>query len=286
MKLRMKSIHITDPCTEELKIFCGTSEPQLLHYYEPEPGIFIAESPMIISRALYAGYKPEAFLIEERNDLFVEKILDQCLETSEYTELPEDIPVYSAPLDVLVGITGYTFTRGVLCAMRRRQLPAPADMMASSKRVVVLENVMNPTNLGAIFRNAAALGMDAVFLTKGSTDPLYRRAARVSMGTVFQIPWTYINSSLSGIYELKKKGFRTIAMALSDDAESLKDIKVKSSEKLAVIMGTEGPGLIQETIDSCDSSVIIPMSHGVDSLNVAAASAVAFWQINCSGDCF
>ena len=269
--------YIKDIESPELKVYSGLSEPQLAHFYEPEPGLFIAESPMIINRALAAGYVPESFLVEDR---LMEEIA---------AEIPmcADVPVYSAPLDELVRITGFMFTRGVLSAMRRKNGPDVVDILKHAKRVAVLENVMNPTNVGAIFRSAAALCMDAVILSEGCTDPLYRRAARVSMGTVFQIPWTYCaggnDSDLSCrdvICILKNAGFTTAAMALNDDSVRLDDFRPGSDEKVAVVLGTEGAGLTAETVDACDIAVRIPMAGSVDSLNVAAASAVAFWHIN------
>ena len=283
----------------ELKIYSGLSEPQLAHFYEPEPGLFIAESPMIIGRALAAGYVPESFLAEDRIADRLEIMIPEI--TTGEAEIPgvnkaaktvgapeyENVPVYSAPLNELVKITGYMFTRGVLCAMRRKAGPDINDILNNSKRVAVLENVMNPTNVGAIFRSAAALGMDAVILSEGCTDPLYRRAARVSMGTVFQIPWAYCRSENGTdrncghlISVLKDAGFTTAAMALNDDSVSLADFRPGPDEKTALVLGTEGEGLSAETVDACDITVRIPMAHGVDSLNVAAASAVAFWHIN------
>ena len=280
----------------ELRVYSGLSEPQLAHFYEPEPGLFIAESPMIISRALEAGYEPESFLAEDRlaekhmtasSAREITDIHEHLGKICEWINSHENIPVYTAPLNVLVRVTGYMFTRGILCAMRRKHLPELNIILEASRRIVVLENVMNPTNAGAIFRSAAALGMDAILLSAGCTDPLYRRAARVSMGTVFQIPWTIIKSEngadincSSFIDILKDKGFTVVAMALRDDSVSLRDFRPGSDEKVAIVLGTEGEGLSSETIDACDITVRIPMAHGVDSLNVAAASAVAFWHIN------
>ena len=247
---------------------------QLLRYYEPEPGLFIAESPKVIERALNAGYEPLSFLVEHKD---LEGEAKQILE-----RYPE-IPVYTAEYDVLVGMTGYALARGMLCAMKRRRLPSVEEICQNTSRIAILENVVNPTNIGAIFRSAAALHMDAVLLTSGCSDPLYRRAARVSMGTVFQIPWTYFDKKSSwpedGMKSIQNLGFKTVAMALRDDSFSIDAPKLLAEEKLAIVLGTEGDGLAFQTIADCDYTVKIPMSHGVDSLNVAAASAVAFWEL-------
>ena len=267
-------IEINDIAAPELDVYARTSEVQLFRYYEPDPGIFIAESPKVIERALNAGYEPISFLVEHK-DLEGEAkyILDKY---------PE-IPVYTAEYDVLVKMTGYALARGMLCAMRRRQMATIEEICRNTSRIAILENVVNPTNIGAIFRSAAALHMDAVLLTNGCSDPLYRRAARVSMGTVFQIPWTYFDKKASwpedGMRTVKDMGFKTVAMALREDSYSIDDPELLEEEKLAVILGTEGDGLASQTIADCDYTVMIPMSHGVDSLNVAAASAVAFWEL-------
>ena len=234
----------------------------------------IAESPNVIERALNAGYEPLTVLIEEKQaDNLIPKL---------FFTYPE-LPVYTAKFDLLTNLTGFALTRGLLCAMKRKILPSVAEICEGKHRIAVLENVMNPTNIGAIFRSAAALGMDAVLLTSGCSDPLYRRAARVSMGTVFQIPWTFFpkNADLScgGLETLRSLGFQTAAMALKEDSVSIDDPKLLAAEKLAVILGTEGDGLASATIGGCDHTVMIPMAHGVDSLNVAAASAVAFWEL-------
>lgn len=265
---------ITDLTAPELDLFSRYSESQLFHINEPKPGIFIAESPNVIERALNAGYEPLAVLIEEKQaDDLIPKL---------FFAYPE-LPVYTAKFDLLTNLTGFALTRGLLCAMKRKSLPSVAEICEGKHRIAVLENVMNPTNIGAIFRSAAALGMDAVLLTSGCSDPLYRRAARVSMGTVFQIPWTCFpkNADLScgGLETLRSLGFQTAAMALKEDSVSIDDPKLLAAEKLAVILGTEGDGLASATIDGCDHTVMIPMAHGVDSLNVAAASAVAFWEL-------
>ena len=267
-------IEINDIAAPELDVYARTSEVQLFRYYEPDPGIFIAESPKVIERALNAGYEPISFLVEHK-DLEGEAkyILDKY---------PE-IPVYTAEYDALVKMTGYALARGMLCAMRRRQMATIEEICRNTSRIAILENVVNPTNIGAIFRSAAALHMDAVLLTNGCSDPLYRRAARVSMGTVFQIPWTYFDKKASwpedGMRTVKDLGFKTVAMALREDSYSIDDPELLEEEKLAVILGTEGDGLASQTIADCDYTVMIPMSHGVDSLNVAAASAVAFWEL-------
>ena len=257
-----------------LSLYARTSEVQLLRYYEPEPGIFIAESPKVIERALNAGYHPISFLVEHK---------DLEGEAQEILKQYPDVPVYTAEYELLVKLTGFALTRGMLCSMRRNPLPSVEEICRNASRIAVLENVVNPTNIGAIFRSAAALHMDAVLLTGGCSNPLYRRATRVSMGTVFQIPWTYFDKKTvwpqDGMKILQKLGFKTAAMALRDDSVGIDDKALRSEEKLAVILGTEGDGLASQTIADCDYTVKIPMSHGVDSLNVAAASAVAFWEL-------
>lgn len=266
---------ITDFNAPELDIYARLTENQLLNRHEPEKGLFIAESPKVIERALDAGYTPVSILVEDKHiEGQAHDIISRC----------HSVPIYTASFDVLTLLTGFQLTRGMLCAMRRPALPSVNDICTGAHRIAILENVMNPTNIGAIFRSAAALGIDAVLLTPACSNPLYRRAIRVSMGTVFQIPWTYIHSednnfSLSGIKELRNLGFKTAAMALRDDSVSIDNPALLSEEKLAIILGTEGDGLADSTITNCDYTVRIPMSHGVDSLNVAAASAVAFWQL-------
>ncbi|MBS6396972.1 MAG: RNA methyltransferase [Clostridiales bacterium] len=267
-------IEITDFSAPELDIFARLSEGQLLNRHEPEKGLFIAESPMVIERALDAGLVPVSFLMESRHaDTQAKSLLARCGE----------IPVYTAAFDVLTQITGFKLTRGMLCAMRRPTPSSPESVCRGAHRIVVLENVMNPTNVGAIFRSAAALHMDAVLLTPTCSNPLYRRAIRVSMGTVFQIPWAFFDEKISGdqtdVPLLHHLGFQTAAMALRDDSVSIDDPQLSSAEKLAVILGSEGYGLTAETIAACDYTVRIPMAPGVDSLNVAAASAVAFWEL-------
>lgn len=268
-------IEITNFSASELDVYARLSEAQLLHFYEPKEGLFIAESPKVIERALDAGYEPLSFLAERRHiEGEAKSILSRCGE----------IPVYTADFDVLTKLTGFQLTRGMLCAMRRKQLPLLAEVCKDAKRVAILENVVNPTNVGAIFRSAAALGIDAVLLTPACSDPLYRRALRVGMGTAFQIPWTYMSSAdeawpEKGISRLHELGFKTAAMALNEQSVSIDHPALVEEERLAIILGTEGDGLSDSTIAGCDYTVRIPMYHGVDSLNVAAASAVAFWQL-------
>ena len=267
----IRMIEITDFHAPELDIFARKTEAQLLNKDHPEEGMFIAESPKVIERALNAGYTPVAVLVEKKQiEGEAASVLARC----------DEIPVYTAEFDVLAQLTGFKLTRGMLCAMRRRGLPEVEKVCQNAKKVAVLENVMNPTNVGAIFRSAAALNMDAVLLTGGCSNPLYRRASRVSMGTVFQIPWTFTGDwPGEGMEQLNRLGFRTAAMALSDDSVSIDDRRLMAEEKLAVILGSEGDGLTETTIARCDYTVKIPMYHGMDSLNVAAASAVAFWQL-------
>ena len=261
-------IHITDFNAPELDVYARLTEAQLLNRHMLSEGLFIAESPLVIGRALDAGCVPVSFLCEEKHiEGQAKEVIARC----------GDIPVYTAEFDVLTQLTGYKLTRGMLCAMRRPALPTVEECCQKARRVAVLESVMNPTNIGAIFRSAAALNMDAVLLTPGCSNPLYRRSARVSMGTVFQVPWTFLEEDWMG--QLKALGFKTAAMALDEKAVSIKDERLLAEEKLAVVLGTEGDGLAKTTIAGCDYSVMIPMSHGVDSLNVAAASAVAFWQL-------
>lgn len=245
----------------------GLPEIQLKTINEPDLGEFIAESPKVILRAINAGCEPVSFLVEEgeaSNYEFVEMI-------SRYPE----VPVYVSTADVLSGLIGYKLTRGALCRMKRKSLPCPPEILENARRIAVLEDVVNPTNMGAIFRNAAALGMDGVLITRASTDPFYRRAARVSMGTVFQVPWCYIDD----VNEVKKYGFKTVALALRDNTVNIDDEVLTAENRLALVLGTEGEGLKEETIEKSDYTVKIPMYHDVDSLNVAAASAVAFYVL-------
>lgn len=270
-----KSIEITDFSAPELDVYARLSEVQLLRYYEPKPGLFIAESPKVIERALNAGYRPVSFLLEQKQpDQETQKILTRCTGT----------PVFTAQSAVLTKLTGFRLTRGMLCAMQRAPLPTVREICAGARRIAVLERIMNPTNVGAIFRSAAALNIDAILLTPDCSDPLYRRASRVSMGTVFQIPWTVLDNTSAcwpkeGIFLLREMGFHTAAMALSENSISIADPRLAAEEKLAIVLGSEGDGLAPSTIADCDYTVRIPMSHDVDSLNVAAASAVAFWQL-------
>lgn len=302
-------IEIKDLDAPELQIYYNLNEAQLFHYFEPKPGIFIAESPKVIERALDAGCVPMSFLMEKKHvktqakEILArcEKLQSQDIKQTDKMEAENgnssmaaehdipvctaecEIPVYTAEIEVLAKITGYQLTRGMLCAMYRPTLPSVEQLCKNARRVAILENVVNPTNIGAIFRSAAALGMDAVLLTSACADPLYRRASRVSMGTVFQIPWTYFDKNAcwpdGAMDVLHKLGYKTAAMALRDDSVSIDDEKMMAEEKLAIVLGTEGDGLADHTIADCDYTVKIPMTHGVDSLNVAAASAVAFWQL-------
>ncbi|MDD7740003.1 MAG: RNA methyltransferase [Fusicatenibacter sp.] len=268
-------IEITDFQAPELDVYARLTENQLLNRQDPENGMFIAESPKVVERALDAGYTPVSLLLERRHiEGEAREIIARC----------GDIPVYTSDFDVLTKLTGFALTRGVLCAMRRRPLPSPEEICRGARRIAVLENIMNPTNVGAIFRSAAALSMDAVLLTYDCSNPLYRRSIRVSMGTVFQIPWTFLGNTPGewpdgGLTLLSRLGFHTAAMALKEDSLSIDDPQLLSHEKLAVILGSEGDGLAADTIANCDYTVRIPMAHGVDSLNVAAASAVAFYQL-------
>ena len=274
----MNIIEIKDFEASELDVYARLTENQLINRHEPEKGLFIAESPKVVERALNAGYIPVSLLLERKHiDGEARDIIARC----------PDIPVFTADFDVLTRLTGFQLTRGVLCAMHRKPLPTLEAVCTNARRIAILENVMNPTNVGAIFRSAAALGMDAVLLTPACSNPLYRRAIRVSMGTVFQVPWTYIGGENNdtpswpnpAITQLKSMGFKTAAMALKEDSVSIDHPALLSEEKLAIILGTEGDGLATATIADCDYTVRIPMSHDVDSLNVAAASAVAFWQL-------
>lgn len=267
-------IEITDFAAPELNIYARYSEVQLLRINEPNPGVFIAESPKVVERALDAGYEPISMLVEHKHiETQAKELIARC----------GNIPVYTAEYDVLTKLTGFALTRGMLCAMTRRTLPTVEEVCSNARQIAVLENVVNPTNVGAIFRSAAALHMDAVLLTSGCSNPLYRRAMRVSMGTVFQVPWTIFPEKEKwpedGMATLQRLGFKTAAMALRNDTVNIDDPGLMSEEKLAIVLGTEGDGLCEDTIANCDYTVKIPMAHGVDSLNVAAASAVAFWQL-------
>lgn len=268
----MKRIYdINDP---KLNIFSSMSENQLAHIYEPELGLFIAESSKVLCRALNANYEPVLALIED-------KVMDTILPSLE--RFP-NLEIYTASFDTLSKLTGYHMTGGVLCAMKRKPLPSIDAICENANRIAILEDVVNPTNIGAIFRNAAALGIDGILLSPGCCDPLYKRSIRVSMGTVFQIPWTFVDNKKSwpekAIKELNKKDFALAAMALNDKAIDINDLKLKNESKLAILLGSEGYGLHNDTLALCDYTVMIPMSHGVDSLNVAAASALAFWELS------
>ena len=266
-------VEITDLSAPELDVYARLTQAQLRNRLEPEKGIFIAESPKVIARALDAGYQPLSLLMERKQITGpAQEILTRC----------GDVPVYTADRELLAQLTGFALTRGMLCAMKRNVLPSVEDVCKHANRIAILEDVVNPTNVGAIIRSAAALGMDAVLLTHGCADPLYRRASRVSMGTVFQIPWTILPKNSwpdASMDTLKALGFKTAAMALKTDSVSIDDPVLTSHEKLTIVLGTEGEGLKDATIAACDYTVLIPMFHGVDSLNVAAASAVAFWQL-------
>ncbi|MBE5897821.1 MAG: RNA methyltransferase [Lachnospiraceae bacterium] len=284
----MNIIEVRDLNDSRLDLYTRYKENQLFHIYEPDLGVFIAETPQVIERALEAGYEAISVLTEDKYlSGFGGEVLEKC----------GDVPIYVAPVEQISTMVGYNLTRGMLCAMKRRELPILEDICKEARRIVVLEEVVNPTNVGAIVRSAAALGMDAVVLTSGCADPLYRRAARVSMGTIFQIPWTILPAKVGGnksahrdedrepywpqygMEKLNQLGFKTVSMALRDDSVGIDDEKLLQEDKLAVIMGTEGEGLMDATIDASDYTVRIPMKHGVDSLNVAAASAVAFYQL-------
>lgn len=263
-------IEISDFSAPELDVYARLTENQLVCRRDPGRALFIAESPVVIERALDAGCVPVSFLMETKHAAGKgRELIARC----------GGIPVYTAPLEVLTQLTGFRLTRGMLCAMRRPALPSAEEVCRGARRIAVLENVMNPTNIGAIFRSAAALGMDALLLTDEGSDPLYRRAIRVSMGTVFQLPWAYFPAGERWTETLRALGFATAAMALRDESLRLDDPRLARCEKLAVVLGTEGDGLAADTIADCDFTVRIPMAHGVDSLNVAAASAVAFWVL-------
>lgn len=290
-------IEITDFQVPELDIYARMTENQLLNRAEPEKGIFIAESPKVIERALDNGYQPISLLLERKHI---------CGEAKDIVARCNHIPIYTADFSILTQLTGFQLTRGALCAMHRPKLPTVESICSNARRIAILENVVNPTNIGAIFRSAAALNMDAVLLTPACSNPLYRRAIRVSMGTVFQVPWTFLDTAqnhfvensykenflsakwniqsprttqINPFVQIKQLGFKTVAMALNDNSISIDDKRLRLEEKLAIVLGTEGDGLAQSTIAECDYTVRIPMSHGVDSLNVAAASAVAFWEL-------
>lgn len=278
-------IHINNINAPELDIYARLSEPQLVHIYEPELGLFITESPNVISRALDDGYEPVSFLTEERFLSVYDNIVSSfSQEVQAVLNRCPNVPIYTASIDVLTKITGFQLTRGLLCAMKRRPAKSASELCKEARRIAVLEGIVNPTNIGAIFRSAAALNVDAILLTPDCADPLYRRAARVSMGTVFQVPWTYIGSSredwdINGMNTIATMGYASVAMALLPDSLSIDNPVFKTYDKLAILLGSEGDGLSADTISKCTHTAIIPMSHNVDSLNVAAASAVAFWEL-------
>ena len=265
----MAIIEVMSLRQEGIEVFSTLTEAQLRMELEPEKGLFIAESPKVIRVAMDAGWQPVALLCERKH---IEGDARDIVE-----RLTPDIPIYTGSREMLSQLTGYTLTRGVLCAMRRKPLPSVDDVIGDARRIVVIDAVTDTTNIGAIFRSAAAFGLDAVLLTNDTCDPLNRRAVRVSMGSVFLVPWTWLDGPVSSLQE---KGFKTIAMALSDDSICLDDPRLKREPRLAIVMGTEGDGLPKETIRQADYTVRIPMAHGVDSLNVAAASAVAFWELS------
>ncbi|RKM62811.1 RNA methyltransferase [Butyrivibrio sp. XB500-5] len=269
-------INVSDLNSDELKIYHELSENRLSRIYEPKLGLFIAETAKVIERAMDAGYEPASILVLDTElDKEAREVLSRCENEERFKDT--DIPVYVAGEEILESITGFHLTRGLLCAMKRRELPSVEEICKNAKRIAVLENVTNPTNVGAIVRNAAALNMDAILFTSGCADPLYRRAARVAMGTIFGIPWTYIPKD-KPVSDLKNYGFKTVALALRDDTTDLGDEELYNEDKLAILLGSEGYGLLPETIRDSDYCVKIPMSHNVDSLNVAACSAVVFWR--------
>ena len=277
----MNLIKISDINAPELDVFARLTENQLRTYCEPEPGMFLAESASVIISALKAGYEPLAMLVETgRLEIEAQPVFDAV---KEYCGLEKAsaLPVYAADHDIVCQLTGYALVRGLWMTLRRKASVSVEEFIRDKKRITVLYDVVNPTNVGAIIRCAAALGMDGVLLTHPSVDPLVRRSARVSMGTVFQIPWTQAERDESDdlIGYLQSHGFKTVAMALTDDSTSVDNEEIRANEKLAVVLGTEGTGLPKDVIAACDYRVMIPMYHGVDSLNVAAASAISFWEL-------
>ena len=272
-------IKISNLNEKEIWPYVSRSEVGLLRCNEPQPGIFVAESPNVIERAINAGYEPVSFLIEEK---YLDGSIRDGMVRFELIERFSDVPVYTACGEVLKDLIGYKLTRGMLAAFKRKRLMKLSEIIKGKRRIAVLENIVNPTNIGAIFRSAAALKMDAVILSYGCSDPLYKRASRVAMGNVFLVPWTIMDKDMwpdEGMKILRSEGFKTAAMALCNDSVSIADKNLHQEEKLALILGTEGSGLLDETIKQCDYTVKIPMADGVDSLNVAAAAAVAFWEL-------
>lgn len=271
----MNCIEITSLEDQGLEVYGTLTEAQLRNKLEPEKGIFIAESPKVINVALDAGFEPVSLLCERKHiDGDARSIIERC---------PAEMPVYTGSRELLAQLTGYTLTRGVLCAMRRPKPLSPEEICKDARRIVVLHGVVDTTNVGAIFRSAAALGVDAVLMTRNSCDPLNRRAVRVSMGSVFLVPWTWLDAedgtAVGTIHKLQEIGFTTAAMALRKDDISIDSPRLKATERLALIMGTEGDGLPDAVIDAADLVVKIPMHHGVDSLNVGNAAAIAFWEL-------
>lgn len=279
----MNIIEIKDINAPELKVFAASSEAQLYRYFDPEIGIFMAESANVVLRALEAGYEPLSVLVEDSRFEIEGRPVFDAIEKHWGKEKLDSIPVYMAQREIVMNITGYNLVRGLWVTLRRKPEPSIEEFLKDKKRITVLYDVVNPTNVGAIIRCAAALGMDGALLTHPSVDPLTRRSARVSMGTVFQIPWTQASreesEGLNLIKKLQENGFKTVAMALTEDSTSVDNDEIRASEKLAILMGSEGPGLPKEVIAACDYRVMIPMYHGVDSLNVAAASAISFWEL-------
>lgn len=279
----MKYLHIDDINLPELEVYTKLSEVQLLRYFEPDIGVFVSESANVVLRALEAGYEPISLLVEdERLEKEARPVIDM-IENTCPQEIKDKVTVYIAGHELLKDLTGYALVRGLWAVLRRKPLPALSDFCKNKNKLAVLYDIMNPTNAGAIIRSAAALGVDGVVLTSGSVNPLSRRSARVSMGTVFQVPWTFGEKEdgpgIGLIKQLHESGYTTVAMALTDDSVSVDDSRLKEAEKIAIVLGTEGDGLPKEVIKACTYTVKIPMQHNVDSLNVAAASAVAFWEI-------
>lgn len=279
----MKYLHIDDINLPELEVYTKLSEVQMLRYFEPDIGVFVSESANVVLRALEAGYEPISLLVEdERLEKEARPVIDM-IEAVCTQEIKDKVTVYIAGHELLKDLTGYALVRGLWAVLRRKPLPALSDFCKNKNKLAVLYDIMNPTNAGAIIRSAAALGVDGVVLTSGSVNPLSRRSARVSMGTVFQVPWTFGEKEdgpgIGLIKQLHESGYTTVAMALTDDSVSVDDPRLKAAEKIAIVLGTEGDGLPKEVIKACTYTVKIPMQHNVDSLNVAAASAVAFWEI-------
>ena len=275
----IKGIDATEKAVvdEELTLYFSMNENQLFHYFEPELGLFVVESPMVIERALMSGYEPRSFVMIDSVADEICKKFESMLVSCGIAD--SKIPVYVADYETIAGMTGVNITRGVLALMKRKPTPALSEIVSRCRRIAVFDDVENPTNVGAMFRSAAALGIEAIVLTGASSDPLYRRASRVSVGTVFQVPWTKLPKGQSYVDELQSLGFKTAAMALTDDSVSIDDKRLLQEDRLAIILGNEGFGLSEEVINASDYVVKIPMQNNVDSLNVAAASSIAFWEI-------